>query len=240
MNDTGHIVKSFDDELKSLTNKIAQMGGLAESQLAQSIVAVVDRDSQVATRVVENDVRIDQFEDEINHDAVKMLALRQPMARDLREIVAAIKISSDIERIGDLSKNNARRAISISSMSTNPVGPSLNRLAREVQAMIKQVLDSYIERDPTKAMVVWASDTEVDALHTGIFREILTYMMEDPRNITACTHYLFIAKNIERIGDHATNIAEEVHFLVTGRHIDANRPKMDGSADTNESDVGNK
>jgi phosphate transport system protein len=225
-----HTVKSYDDELKNLTQIIAQMGGLAEAQLQSAIEALVRRDGDLAAQVVLSDGRIDELEHQITSLTVRMLALRQPMAQDLREVVAALKISSDIERIGDYAANVAKRAIALTH--TPPMQPAngIPRMARLAQQIIKDVLDAYIEHDADKALEVWNRDEEVDEMYTSLFRELLTYMMEDPRNISPCTHLLFIAKNIERIGDHATNIAEIVHFLVLGRPIETLRPKGDNTS----------
>jgi len=225
-----HTVKSYDDELKNLNQTIAQMGGLAEAQLQSAIEALVRRDSDLAAQVVQSDVRIDELEHQISIMAVRMLALRQPMAQDLREVVAALKISGDLERIGDYAANVAKRAIALSH--TPPIQPAngIPRMARLAQQIIKDVLDAYIEHDADKALEVWQRDEEVDEMYTSLFRELLTYMMEDPRNISPCTHLLFIAKNIERIGDHATNVAETIHFLVLGRPIATLRPKGDNTS----------
>ncbi|MBI08782.1 MAG: phosphate transport system regulatory protein PhoU [Rhodospirillaceae bacterium] len=215
--DGEHIVKSFDDELNWLDNAIAEMGGLAEAQLAAAIDALVRRDAEKAAEIIEWDKRIDKLEEDINNFTVRMLALRQPRASDLRITVAALKSAGDLERIGDYAKNMAKRTITISK--TEPVGGAVNSIARMasmVQSMIKNVLDAYVSRDWERAADVRLRDEDVDHSHTSLFRELLTYMMEDPRNITACTHLLFIAKNVERIGDHTTNIAEHIHFMVRG------------------------
>ena len=225
-----HIVKSFDGELNLLNNTIAQMGGLAEAQMADAVQALVRRDVDAAARVIAEDKRIDSLEHDVDSQTVRLLALRQPMAEDLRAIVVALKISSDLERIGDHAKNLAKRIGPLTQ--TPPLEPvhTLRRMAALVQAMIKTVLDAYVERDLDKAGDVIARDEEVDALHTSLFRELLTYMMEDARNITPCTHLLFVAKNIERCGDHATNIAENVQFLVSGETFTDERPKGDESS----------
>ena len=222
-----HIIKSYDEELRRLDNTITQMGGLAETQLASAIEAVVKRDSRLAADVVEADARVDQLEHDIEGMAVRLLALRQPMAVDLRQILAALKTASDLERIADYATNVAKRSIVLNQ--TPPVKPafSIPRMGRLAQGMIKDVLDSYVERDADKALVVWARDEELDEMYTSIFRELLTYMIEDARNITACTHLLFMAKNIERIGDHATNIAETLYFVVHGTPLAMSRPKRD-------------
>jgi phosphate transport system protein len=208
------------------------MGGLGESQLAAAIEAVVKRDSELAARVVEGDARVDQLEREVDGLVVRLLALRQPMARDLREILAALRIASDLERICDYAANVAKRSIVLNQ--SPPVKPvyTLPRMVRLAQALTKDVLDAYVARDADKALVVWARDEELDEMYSSLFRELLTYMMEDPRNITACTHLLFMAKNVERIGDHATNIAETVYFLVNGTPLTQMRPKRDNSAET--------
>lgn len=234
---TNHIVKSFDEDLKRLDNIIAEMGGLAEVQLASAINALLKRDSDKANQVISTDNQLDALEKEVDELAVQMLALRQPMAEDLRVVITALRTASVIERIGDYAKNIAKRTVAISQSA--PIGPTktIGRMGNQVQSMIKNVLDAYITRDAAKAEDVRASDGEVDALHTSLFRELLTYMMEDPRNITACTHLLFIAKNIERIGDHATNIAENVHFLVHGDAPIQARTKEDESSFVVASDL---
>ncbi len=224
---TEHSIKSYDEELEHLSKAIAQMGGLAEGQLASAIQAVAKRDSDLATRVVGNDVKVDELEQEVDALSLRMLALRQPVAVDLRAIVSSIKIASDIERIADYAANVAKRAMVLNSMP--PVKPvsAVPRMGRLVQEIFKEVLDALVERDADKALEVWKRDEEVDDMYTSIFRELITYMMEDPRTITACTHLLFIAKNIERIGDHATNIAELIYFLVHGKPLKGARPKKD-------------
>jgi len=227
-----HIIKSYDEELGRLSNMIVEMGGLAESQLAAAIEVVIQRDSDRAIRVVEGDAQVDQLERDLDNLAIRLLALRQPMARDLREIVAALKIASDLERICDYAANVAKRSIVLNQ--SPPVKPvyTLPRMVRLAQALTKDVLDAYVARDADKALVVWARDEELDEMYSSLFRELLTYMMEDPRNITACTHLLFMAKNVERIGDHATNIAETVYFLVNGTPLTQMRPKRDNSTET--------
>jgi phosphate transport system protein len=224
---TEHTVRSFDEQLKHLKNLIVQMGSLAEAELEGAIAALTRRDTALAQSIVGSDSRLDELEQEVANLAVRILALRQPMASDLREIVSALKISSDLERMGDYAANVAKRAIALNQLPAVKPAGSIPRMARLVQAIIKDVLDSYVERDADRAVDAWRRDEEVDEMYTSIFRELLTYMMEDARNISACTHLLFIAKNIERIGDHATNIAEIIHYLVLGRQIDRARPKGD-------------
>lgn len=229
---TEHIVTAFDDDLKRLDNFISEMGGLAEIQLADAIEALIERDTERAKRVIANDKRIDELESTLEESAVNLLALRQPMAEDLRVAITALRTASVIERIGDYSKNISKRSLVLSKEP--PLGPvkSIARMAQVVQSMIKTVLDAYVARDADLAMDVRHRDTEVDLLHTSLFREILTYMMEDPHTISSCSHLLFVAKNIERIGDHATNIAENVFFLVTGEHPSDERDKEDASSYT--------
>ena len=225
-----HIIKSYDEELRRLDNTITQMGGLAETQLAAAIEAVMKRDSRLAADVVEADGRVDQLEQDIEGLAVRLLALRQPMAVDLRQIVAALKTASDLERIADYAANVAKRSIVLNQAPLVKPAFSIPRMGRLGQAMIKDVLDAYVERDADKALLVWARDEELDEMYTSLFRELLTYMIEDPRNITPCTHLLFMAKNIERIGDHATNIAETLYFMVHGTPLHLARPKRDRTA----------
>ena len=225
-----HIIKSYDEELDRLKQIIVEMGGLAESQLASAIDSVVQRDSDLAGRVVEADAAVDQLERDLDNLAIRLLALRQPMARDLREIVVALKIASDLERICDYAANVAKRSIALSQAP--PIQPvyALPRMGRLALLLVKDVIDAYVERDPEKALAVWNRDEELDEMYASIFREFLTYMMEDPRNIGACTHLLFMAKNIERIGDHATNIAENLYYLVHGTPLTQARPKGDNSS----------
>ena len=225
-----HIIKSYDEELSRLSKMIVEMGGLAESQLAAAIESVSKRDSELAVRVIEGDEKVDQLERDLDNLAIRLLALRQPMARDLREIVAALKIASDLERICDYAANVAKRSIALAQ--SPPIQPvhALPRMAHLALMLVKNVIDAYVARDADKAIVVWNSDKELDEMYSSLFREFLTYMMEDPRNIGVCTHLLFMAKNIERIGDHATNIAENLYYLVHGTPLIEVRPKGDGSS----------
>ncbi|PZQ19461.1 MAG: phosphate transport system regulatory protein PhoU [Rhodanobacter denitrificans] len=227
-----HIVKSYDAELQRLTEEIQRMGDLALAELEASIDAVVKRDSEAAEIVIGSDGAIDALELEVSQDVVQLLVARAPMARDLREVMAALRIASDIERIGDYAANVAKRAISLNQLA--PVKPvhALPRLAELAGELLRDVLDAYRDRDADAALLAWARDEELDELYTSLFRELLTYMMEDPRNITASTHLLFMAKNIERIGDHATNIAENIYYLVHGSRIGQIRRKGDATAST--------
>jgi phosphate transport system protein len=206
-----HTVKKFDEELTALKTKIAQMGGLAEEQLARSIDALIGHDIETADQIIMTDDKIDALELEIEEKAILTIAKRQPMALDLREIMVSIRIASDLERIGDLAKNIAKRIHAIEQEHPRRIMTGLARMGRLALAQLKDVLDAYAQRDEAKALAVWRGDEEIDALYNSIFRELLTYMMEDPRNIGVCTHLLFGAKNIERIGDHATNIAENIY-----------------------------
>jgi phosphate transport system protein len=222
-----HIIKSYDDELRRLDNAITEMGGLAENQLTHAIDAMQRRDTASAQTVIEGDVKVDELELEIEELVVRLLALRQPMARDLRQIIASLKIAADLERIGDYAANVAKRSLVLSQLP--PVRPAYTvpRMGRLAQAMIKDILDAYVERDADKALAVWSRDEELDEMYTSCFRELLTYMIEDARNITPCTHLLFMAKNVERIGDHTTNIAETIYFLVHGTRLKETRRKGD-------------
>ncbi|HEY3520989.1 MAG TPA: phosphate signaling complex protein PhoU [Rhodanobacteraceae bacterium] len=222
-----HIVKSYDAEIKRLTGEITAMGELAATQLDAAMDALGKRDSRAAQRVAENDDALDAQEREISHDVLRLLALRQPIARDLREILAALRIASDIERIGDYAANVAKRSTVLNLSAPVPLAGSLPALATLAAELVREVMRAYSERNAQLAHAVWERDAELDALYTGLFRELLTYMMEDARSITACTHLLFIAKNIERIGDHATNIAENVWFVVRGEALTEARKKLD-------------
>ncbi|MDF3073304.1 MAG: phoU [Alphaproteobacteria bacterium] len=222
-----HLVKSFDEQLERLNASISEMGGLAESQLQMALDALSRRDTDLAQKVIAGDARVDQLEKDVAQQVVRLLALRQPMAIDLRGIISALKISSDIERIADYAANLAKRSLVLSQMQPMRSMGGLDRLGRLVLAVLKDVFDAFATNDVQKSHSVWLRDQEVDDMYTSLFRELLTYMMEDPRNITACTHLLFMAKNIERIGDHATNVAELIQFKVTGKEMTEARPKGD-------------
>ena len=213
-----HIVTSFEDDLKGLARSIAEMGGHAESIVERSINALLRSDPDLAHEVIEADKTVDDLQRQIEERVAVVIARRQPMAQDLRETIAALRISNDLERIADLGKNIARRALAIQNQSfSQKVRVGVEHLAELGLRQVKKVLDAYGARDLAKAREVLARDEEIDAVYTSLFRQLLTYMMEDPRNISMCTHLLFCAKNIERIGDHATNIAETVHYLITGQ-----------------------
>ncbi|MBV9734303.1 MAG: phosphate signaling complex protein PhoU [Acidisphaera sp.] len=227
---TGHIVKSYEQDLKRLRDLLTEMGGLVENQVALAAQAVVDKDGAAATRAVEEDPKVDALEREVERFVIRLLALRQPVAVDLRQIIAALKMTGDLERIGDYAANVAKRSIVLSEFSLPYSLAGIANMARMVQEELKIVIDAVGDNDAEKAEQVWRSDEAVDDIYNAIFRELITYMMEDPRNITPCTHLLFIAKNLERIGDHATNIAETVHYAVTGETLPDARPKADTSA----------
>jgi len=227
-----HIVRAYDEDLTSLKTMLAQMGGLAEDQLAKAIDALGRRDTLLADQVIAQDDKVDMLELNIEEKAILTIAKRQPMARDLREIMVAIRISSDLERIGDLAKNVAKRVHAISDALPRKLSSGLTRMGRLSLEQLKIVLDAYASMSEAKALEVWRGDEDIDALYNSIFRELLTYMMEDPRMIGLCTHLLFGAKNFERIGDHATNIAENVYYLVNGKPIKEERPKKDNTSTT--------
>ena len=212
-----HLVKSYDQELKRLRNMMTQMGGIVENQVALAADAIMHRDAAAATRAVEEDPKVDALEREVESFVIRLLALRQPVAGDLRQIVAALKITGDLERIGDYAANVAKRSIVLSQF-TLPLLAGRPRAhgAAWCRSSLKSIIDALGENDADKAVEVWRSDQVVDDIYNAIFRELITYMMEDPRNITPCTHLLFIAKNLERIGDHATNIAENLYYAVKG------------------------
>jgi phosphate transport system protein len=225
---TDHTLKAFDSDLQALAHSVAEMGGLAEKQIADAVGALARRDVALAQRVSGADVNIDALQREIEEKAVLTIARRQPMAVDLREIVGALRLANDLERIGDLAKNIAKRVIALNTEFPPPkLIRGVEHMTDLVLGQMKAVLDAYARRDDAKAMAVWRGDEEIDTMCTSVFRELLTYMMEDPRNISFCIHLLFCAKNIERMGDHATNIAETVHYIIDGRPITDARPKGD-------------
>jgi len=225
-----HIVRAYDDELKYLTRKIAAMGGYAERLVDQSVSALVNSDATLARKVIDDDAILDQAQREIDDKSILIIAKRQPVAADLREIIGAIRIAADLERVGDLGKNVAKRVVAVAE-GRQPISlfRGLQALAELALTQLKEVLDVYASRSVERIEFVRARDNQIDAMYTSLFRELLTYMMEDPRNITPCTHLLFCAKNIERIGDHATNIAETIYYVVTGDQMPADRPKEDKS-----------
>jgi phosphate transport system protein len=228
---TDHTAKAFDSDLQDLTRLVSEMGGIAEKQIGDSIDALSKQDEALAARVIAIDTKIDAIQREIEERAVLTIAKRQPMAIDLRDVVGALRVANDLERIGDLAKNIAKRTPVIDrDIQLQKVMRGVEHMADLVLTQIKDVLDAYARRDVNKAMAVWRGDEEIDAVNNSLFRELLTYMMEDPRNITLCIHLLFCAKNIERMGDHATNIAETVYYMVEGRPLADERPKGDTTA----------
>ncbi|MBM6579592.1 phosphate signaling complex protein PhoU [Microvirga sp. BT689] len=228
-----HIVRSYDTDLQGLRQRIAEMGGIAEKMLVDSVFALARHDKPLAQTVIASDPRLDVLHREVEESAILTIARRQPLAVDLRETISAIRIAGDVERIGDLAKNIAKRALAIGGeFQPHKIVVGLRHMNDLVLGQLKDVLDAYAQKDTEKAVDVWKRDGAIDALYTSLFRELLTYMMEDPRNISFCTHLLFCAKNIERIGDHTTNIAETVHYLVTGETLAIDRPKNDRSIDT--------
>lgn len=225
---SNHTVKAFDEELGALTRKVNEMGGIAEAMLVEAMDALLKSDQEKAESVVRRDKQLDALQQEIEDMAVVLIAKRQPMAQDLRHVMGTIRIAGDIERIGDLFKNIGKR---VRAMEATRVGTrtlsGIQNMANMVQGQLKMVLDSFSQNRPDLARAVWMRDGEVDALHNSLFRELLTYMMEDPRAISFCAHLLFIAKNVERVGDHATNIAETVHLIETGEALAGPRPKAE-------------
>jgi len=226
-----HIVKAYDEELNHLAADVARMGGLAEAEVSDALDTVTHRDLTLVQTVIERDLKLDALDAEIERRTIRLIALRQPVAQDLRRTVAAMKIASNLERIGDLAKNIAKRgAVLADSEPITPLTRSIDRMGRLVAGRLKDVLDAYTTADLERAVSVWTRDDEIDEHYDSLFRELLTYMMGDPRTITAGAHLLFIAKNLERIGDHATNIAEIVHYEISGEELPTDRPKWDALA----------
>ena len=226
-----HTVASYDADIKALQGLVSDMASRAESALDDATQALFDGNAQLAQQVIASDRAIDVLQHRIEEKAISTIATRQPVAIDLREIVSTIRLANDLERVGDLAKNVAKRVLAIGEQTGSlKAAASLAPLATQVGAQLRNVGAAYRNRDDAAALEVWRSDGAVDALHTSLFRELLTYMMEDPRSIGFCAHLLFCAKNLERIGDHATNIAEIVHYMVTGDMLSAERPKADGSS----------
>ncbi|MEE7457890.1 phosphate transport system regulatory protein PhoU [Methylorubrum populi] len=225
-----HIVSSYDKDLENLRRSIAEMGGVAEKMMTDATDALVRRDTTLAQAVIVADKRLDVLQREIEERSVLLIARRQPLAIDLRETISGIRVSGDLERIGDLAKNIAKRVVAISDQAQpQKIVLGVQHMSDLVQEQLKDVLDAYASRDVAAAHEVWERDSAIDALYNSLFRELLTYMMEDPRNISFCTHLLFCAKNVERIGDHTTNVAETIEYLVTGENPAGERPKNDAS-----------
>ena len=227
MTDT-HIASAFDRDLETIQAHIMKMGGLVEDAILKAATSLETRDEELAEQVRNADRAIDELEEQINEEAARIIAVRQPAAVDLRVILSVMKIASNLERIGDYAKNMAKRTTVLSQMGQiHGATASIRRMAKEVERMLKDVLDAFVQRDAGTAREVMHRDEDVDQMYNALFREFLTFMMEDPRNITACMHLHFIAKNTERMGDHATNIAEQVIYLVTGEVPEEARPKAD-------------
>lgn len=225
-----HIVSSFEADLTKLRDMISGMGGLVERAVADATAALLNHDPEIAARVIENDGRINAEQHNVEQFAVRLLALRQPVADDLRQVIQALKVVTDLERVGDYAANIAKRSIVINQVASNFPLAGLGQMARLVQQNLKASIDTVGEADPQKAISVWRADQMVDDLYNTIFRELITYMMEDARNISACTHLMFIAKNLERIGDHTTNMAELTYYAITGENLPDFRPKGDVTA----------
>lgn len=226
-----HTVKAYGDELNQLTAEVARMGGLAEAQVADAVDSVARRDIALARAVVDRDARLDAMHRDIERKAIRLIALRQPVASDLRRTLAAMKLAVDLERTGDLAKNIAKRGLILAEGEPmQPLTRSIERMGKLVSMRLRDVLDAYAAAEIDRAIAVWNTDDEVDEHYNALFRELLTYMMGDPRTITAGTHLLFMAKNLERIGDHATNIAETIYYEITGQEFTGERPRWNPEA----------
>jgi phosphate transport system protein len=225
-----HTVKSYDQQINLLTRKIIEMGGMVEQQLAAAIDALTSRNIELAARVIEQDDRVDDLEEEIDTLAIRLFATRQPMAVDLRLIAMAMKVSNDLERIGDYATNIAKAAARLAKLPALKPLYTIPRMGQIAQEMVKGVLDAYVERDTQKVLAVWHRDDEVDEMYNSLFRELVTYMLEDPRNISTCIDLLFVAKHLERIGDHTTNVAEKIHYIIHGERINRLPPVSAASA----------
>jgi phosphate transport system protein len=227
-----HTVASFDEDLGHVDRLIRDMGDLAGAMVSASIRALLMSDNALAQRVISDDAVMDARQRELDDRAITLIAKRQPMAQDLRAVLGAIRMAGDLERIGDLAKNIAKRVSAVGQSAPRDLSHSIDAMAQLVLGQVHGVVDKYVARDPEALQTLRADDEKIDVKYTSVFRELLTYMMEDPRNITACTHLLFCAKNLERIGDHVTNIAENAYFVMTGTQLPANRPKLDETTQT--------
>ena len=226
-----HTVKAYGDELNQLTAEVARMGGLAEAQVADAVDSVARRDVALARAVVDRDARLDTMHRDIERKAIRLIALRQPVASDLRRTLASMKLAMDLERTGDLAKNIAKRGLILAEGEPlQPLTRSIERMGKLVSMRLRDVLDAYAAAEIDRAVAVWNTDDEVDEHYNALFRELLTYLMGDPRTITAGTHLLFMAKNLERIGDHATNIAETIYYEITGQEFTGERPRWNPDA----------
>lgn len=225
-----HIVKRFDDELVRLNQTLARMGGLAETQLSGALQAMLTGDVELAGQVIEADAKVDGSEEHVNEQVVRLLALRQPVADDLRIVMSALKVATALERVADHATSTAYRVQRLTEMRSIPAVKTVARLGWLVLDLLKSAVDAYMNHDAEMAVSVWRRDEEVDDLYSSLFRELVTYMMEDPRHISPCSQLMFIAKNLERVGDHATNIGEVTYFIVHGQPLNKERPKRDTSA----------
>ncbi len=233
MNENAHISTAFDNDLRQIEKLVVTMGGLVEHQLEQAAQVIVNRDLELADELIKSDEEVDQLENEIDSLVVRLIALRQPKAQDLRSVLTALKVAADLERIGDYAKNLGKRTHVLAKVPTvGDSAKSMRRMCMMVRQMVKDVIDAYLTRDEGAANEVRLRDEEVDQVHNNLFRALLTYMLEDPRHITPCMHLLFIAKNVERMGDHTTSIAEQIQFLVSGEMPEDDRPKSDVTSTT--------
>ena len=225
MTEAPHTVKSYEEELKNLNSNIIKMGGFCEKSLGKAIQAITTRNSDNAEAVIKDDEKIDKFDTLIEQQVVNLIALRQPMAIDLRETVTALKISSDLERIGDLAKNISKRTLLLNENLPKNLVDAIIRVSSDVQKQLKSILDAYLERSSAMAINVWESDEQIDDLTNLCMQEVIKYLKENEKNLSDGTHLLFVTKNIERIGDHTTNIAEQIYYLVKGEYLEGDRPK---------------
>ncbi len=225
MTEAPHTVKSYEEELKNLNSNIIKMGGFCEKALGKAIQAITTKNSDNAEAVIKDDEKIDKFETLIEQQVVNLIALRQPMAIDLRETVTALKISSDLERIGDLAKNISKRTLLLNENLPKNLVDAIIRVSSDVQKQLKSILDAYLERSSSMAINVWESDEQIDDLTNLCMQEVIRYLKDNENNLSDGTHLLFVTKNIERIGDHTTNIAEQVYYLVKGEYLEGDRPK---------------
>ena len=223
-----HIVSGYDDDLNQLTTALSELGGLVETMTSDSVRSIKKRDSELARRVIEMDKRANLLQEQIDEDALRLMALRHPMATDLRRTIGAIRCANDLERVGDLAEGIARRAISINEEDKIDLAKGVGRIGKLVKSQLSGALDALLREDADKALQIWVADEDVDEMYNAIFRELLTYMMGDPRTITACASFLFVAKNLERIGDQATNICESVYFTVHGKQL-VNDSSLEGT-----------
>lgn len=225
-----HIVASFDEDLVQIQAKISEMGGLTEEMLSKALQSVQNRDASLAQEVIDRDQAVDDMEKAIEDAVVRVIALRQPVAKDLRVLIAALKIASTLERIGDLSKNIAKRAVPLSAARPVRITASITRMGRETLSQLAAVLNAHASRDVDTAVQIWNQDYEIDEMYNAIFREVVTYMVEDSRLIGVGAQLMFIAKNLERIGDHSTQISEMVYYIVKGESLGDDRPKGEPTA----------